>query len=505
MKKIPLLLVSAYLFIFTGCKKDDPAEPEIITPDVVLNNEVNEFIWKGMNSWYLWQSEVSVLADNNFADNNEFYTYLNGFTESRTLFSNLQTTKDRFSAIVSDYDILFNSFAGVAKTSGVEYTLVRPPEGGNRVIGVVRYIINGSDASSKDIKRGDIFYAVNGTELFAETDATGSITNSNLDLLNADSYTLNLSTIENNVTTPNGVNVPLTQQELTENPILISKVIETNGKKVGYIMYNSFTSNFDSQLNDAFLTFKNANIDELVVDLRYNRGGSVQSSIRLGSMITGQFTGQLFSREKWNDKWQALFSSDNNFTNTVNNAVLNSLGMTRVFIIATDDSASASELLINSLKPYIEVVHVGDVTVGKNEFSVTLVDNPGQQAELTNGSFISLPYIVFNDNSIADANRNHKYAMQPLVGTNENADGFSEFTTGLVPDIEIPESLINLGELGNPTEPLLAAALDRINGTTGKSYLLTTPKNLQIKTITSSNKMKPFRDVMLQDTKKIFK
>ena len=94
--------------------------------------------------------------------------------------------------------------------------------------------------------------------------------------------------------------------------------------------------------------------------------------------------------------------------------------------------------------------------------------------------------------------------MQPLVGTNVNADGFSEFTTGLVPDVEIPESLNNLGELGNPTEPLLAAALDQINGTTGKYYLSTTPENLQIKTITSSNKMKPFRDVMLQDTKKIF-
>ncbi|WP_047420043.1 S41 family peptidase [Cellulophaga sp. Hel_I_12] len=505
MKKNFILLASVAIALCTSCKKDEQTEQEVIVADVELANEVNEFIWKGMNAWYLWQNEVPVLADNRFIDNNEFYTYLNGFSEPRDLYNAVQSSKDRFSGIVDDYDILFNSFAGVAKTTGVEYSLTRPPEGGTSVVGVVRYIINGSDAAAKGIQRGDIFYAVNGTPLFAETNADGRITNSNLNLLSADTYTLNFATISNGSTTPNDVNISLTQQELTENPIHISKIIETGGKKIGYIMYNSFTSNFDDELNTAFLEFKNANIDELVLDLRYNLGGSVTSSTRLASMITGQFNGQLFSKEKWNGKWTRLLGSDNAFVSRIDNDLINSVGMTRVFVIATDDSASASELLINGLTPYINVVHIGDVTVGKNEFSITLLDNPNQQADLTDGSKISFPYANFFSTTLQNANKNHKYALQPLVGTNENAAGFSEFTTGLVPDFSQPESLGNLGQLGEINEPLLAVAIAQITGATGKSFLTPVAENLKIKTISSSNSLKPYRDVMLQDTEIKFK
>ena len=74
MKKILLLLAFTFL-IFSSCKKDEPTEPEVIVPDVVLNNEINEFIWEGMNYWYYWQADQPTLADNRKTNRNEFYKY----------------------------------------------------------------------------------------------------------------------------------------------------------------------------------------------------------------------------------------------------------------------------------------------------------------------------------------------------------------------------------------------------------------------------------------------
>ncbi|WP_116769324.1 S41 family peptidase [Maribacter litoralis] len=514
MKKFFLSLLCLG-FIVISCNKndDDPiiedvvksTEEEDIPVVIELENEINDFIWSAMNSWYLWQDEVVELSDDRFASQNDYYEFLNGFATPVSLFRTLESPKDRFSAIVDDYDILFNSFSGVFKTNGLEFVLTRPPEGGDKVVGVVRYVINNSDASTKDINRGDIFYAVNGTELFAQTDVDGNITSSNLDLLNPDTFTLNFADLTAEGVVPNDVNIELVKEEITENPILISKVLEVNGTKIGYLMYNSFTSNFDEQLNTAFSDLKSAGVTELVLDLRYNLGGSVQSATRLSSMITGQFDGELFAREQWNSKWQSVFGFENTFVSDIDGAPINSLGLNSVYIIATDDSASASELVINSLTPYIDVVHIGDVTRGKNEFSVTLVDNTTQQAIFAEGESPSpIPFIVLGGQftTVEDSNPNHKYALQPLVGTNVNADGFGEFTNGLQPDFLLAESLGNLGQLGEQGEPLLDLAIEKITGVTGKSLHIDTPENLKIHTISSSNRLKPFREVSNYDIKK---
>lgn len=508
MKKYVLLFLGLSVLL-SNCKKndDDMPEPETGNPPpqeaepTVLNNEINDFVWSAMNTWYFWQDEVLELGDNRFSDQDAYYTFLNQFQTPRGLFQTLRSPKDRFSAIVDDYDLLFNSFAGIFTTNGVEFVLTRPPSEGNAVIAVVRYVIPGSNASLTSIKRGDIIYAVNGTELFAVTDVEGSIISGNLDLFNPEVITLNFADIVNEELIPNGINIEVTKTEIIENPIFISKVIE--GTSIGYLMYNSFTSNFDDQLNAAFGELKSQGITDLVLDLRYNLGGSVRSAIRLSSLITGQFTGSVLSRDKWNDKWQPIFGAEDNFVNSIDGTPLNSLNLNTVYIIATDDSASASEYVINSLAPYINVVHIGDFTRGKNEFSVTLVDNPDQAFQSNGQPDLPLPYIVLSEDfgftTVADANPSHKYALQPLVGTNENAAGFSEFTNGLPPDIERLESLGNLGELGDPEEPLLAVAIQAINGTSAKSLAITFSESMNIKTLSSSNRIKPYRDILRKD------
>jgi len=131
-------------------------------------------------------------------------------------------------------------------------------------------------------------------------------------------------------------------------------------------MYNGFYAGYDSQLNAAFGTLKSANVTDLVLDLRYNSGGSINSATKLASMITGQFTGQLFAKQQWNSKAQAYYESSNP-SSLENRFVggLNSLQLNKVYILTTKGTASASELVINCLKPYINVVQIGDVTIGK--------------------------------------------------------------------------------------------------------------------------------------------
>jgi hypothetical protein len=221
-------------------------------------------------------------------------------------------------------------------------------------------------------------------------------------------------------------------------------------------MYNGFTSTYDTQLNNAFSSFQNANISDLVIDLRYNGGGSVNTARILSSLIAGQLNGQLFIKQRWNAKVQPQLS-DNQlnryFTNTNSDgASLNSVQLNTVYILTTRSTASASELIINALDPYINVVQIGTTTRGKNEFSITLVDDPGNS-------------YVYNSNREGFINPENSYAMQPLVGRNENSVGFLDYTEGFTPETILAEDLNNMGILGDINEPLLAEALSQISGT----------------------------------------
>jgi C-terminal processing protease CtpA/Prc len=221
-------------------------------------------------------------------------------------------------------------------------------------------------------------------------------------------------------------------------------------------MYNRFLNDYDATLNQVFANFVAEGIEELVLDLRYNPGGSVTSAINLGSMITGNTTNDVYLKQRWNNKIQSALT-DEDVTRYFKQALsdgtsINSLNLNKVYILAQGSSASASELVINALEPYVNVVHIGDTTRGKNEFSITLYDNP------------DCAFLPPNSNCNGNINPNHTWAMQPLVGRNENADGFFDYTSGLVPDIFLEESLSNLGILGQQDEPLLARAIQHLTG-----------------------------------------
>ena len=439
MKKIFQFTLLLFLAVFTfqGCQDmDDVATPKDLA--------IKDFIWKGLNQYYLWQADVPNLSDDRFASQAELNTFLSGYSTPESLFDALRVDKsiDRFSWIVSDYLELEGVLQGTTKNTGVDYGLRYKSGSTTEIFGWVRYIIPGSDASTKDIKRGAIFYAINGTQLTASNYQT---------LLAAESYTLNLADYNNGAITPNGKTVSLTKTVLAENPISLNTVITSGTHKIGYLMYNGFYADYDNQLNDAFGTLKSQGITDLVLDLRYNSGGSVLTATRLASMITGQYTGQIFAKQQWNAKINSYFETNNpdalknNFTDKIGATTINSLNLTKIYILTTKSTASASELVINGLKPYMEVVQIGDITTGKNVGSVTLYDSP------TFGK----------DNR----NPNHRYAMQPIVLKIVNSAGFGDYFNGLKPTYELKENLGNLDILGNTTEPLLSTAIGKITGT----------------------------------------
>ncbi|MFD2432634.1 S41 family peptidase [Mesonia maritima] len=207
-------------------------------------------------------------------------------------------------------------------------------------------------------------------------------------------------------------------------------------------MYNGFTSTFDDELNAAFADFKSSGITDLVVDLRYNSGGNIETSNDLASMITGQFQGELFSTQVYNENFDDV---ERFFNNKISSgATINSLNLNRVYVLTTGSTASASELLISSLMPYIEVIQIGTSTTGKFQGSTTLYDSPD-----------------FSRNNV---NIGHRYALQPLILKSVNANGFTDYIDGLSPDVEQQEDYFNLGTLGDPEEPLLQTAINQING-----------------------------------------
>lgn len=472
MKKTLLLLA----FLVTGTFALQSCEDDIDDVDV----PVYDFVWKGMNLYYLWKDNVPDLNDKRFESQRDLNDYLRGFATPENLFESLLYRRnaagereDRFSVIFKDYNALENALQGVVKSNGLDIQLVYKDEAQTEIFGYVRYVLPDSDASGKDIQRGDVFYAVNGTTLTPDNYQS---------LLGADAYTLNMADYNEGAITPNGQEVQLTKSEFSENPVYKVNVVTAGSSNVGYLMYNGFYSSYDRQLNDAIGQLAAQNINELVLDLRYNSGGSVRTATYLASMITGQFNGQLFAKEQWNSKLQANFEANN--PDAINNyfsdklsdgTAINHLNLNRVYIIATDATASASELVINCLKPYINVTVVGTQTVGKNVGSVTLYDS--------------------KDFGREGRSNKHTYAMQPIVLKIVNKDGFGEYSQGIEPTIRRRENLSDFGVLGDVTEPLFGRALYAIAG-----YGRPTPDNANVHpSFRDSKNMRRFGTEMYRD------
>lgn len=461
MKKLFYLFLSG-LVLWSCSDKDDNA----FVPNPSENLEVHDFIWKGMNEWYFWQGDVDDLSDTRFSSNDEYLDFLGNYSDPEDLFDHLLYEKndiDRFSWIVDDYEELLNSFRGENETFGFgPGSLVRVNDSGD-VIWYVAYVIPNSPAAAAGMQRGDLIYKFDDIVLNNDENTIDQLNNN---YFNNNAIKLEFATVNNEVISPTGEEVTLSRQTVQENPVHFSDIIQYNGKNIGYLVYNGFRNTYNGELNDAFEDFKNAGIDELVLDLRYNGGGSVETSTYLASMIYGQATtSDIFAKSVYNpkhqdenntdtfaDKARIFDKSTGDFTG--DEVSINRLpSLNRVYILTSESTASASEMIINGLRPYMEVITIGETTYGKNVGSFTLFDSP--------------------DYGSRNINPDHKYAMQPITFTIYNSNDESDYVHGFIPDIKVKEfqSYEDLKQFGDTEESLFRAALDHISGLSARTMI----------------------------------
>jgi C-terminal processing protease CtpA/Prc len=196
----------------------------------------------------------------------------------------------------------------------------------------------------------------------------------------------------------------MTKRLVTIPTVSYAGVIDMDGRKIGYLFFRNFVTPSFAALDDAFTAFKAANVSELVLDLRYNGGGLVSVAQHLGSLIGGVRTnGQPFAEYFHNDR--------NAFRNrTIRfESKEQALTLDRLFVITTRSSASASELVINALRPFVPIITIGETTYGKPV---------GQYG------------IEFCDKVLA-----------PVSFTLRNANGEGDFFDGFAPTCSAPDDL----------------------------------------------------------------
>lgn len=398
-------------------------------PAPASNVSANRWILGVMNQVYLWLDNIRTPISET-SDPEDYFESL------------LFRPTDRFSVIYPDFQELINALNGVNLESGYEFILFRENQSSNNVIAEVTYIKKNSPASNLDLMRGDVITKINGTQLtlnnyqqlLKEIDGTHTITYQRFD---QDSFEF----IDKG-------NVTLTSVELAENPNFLDTIYTINNEKIGYVVYHFFAPGpgenpvYDLEMDAIFGKFKAAEIDHLIVDFRYNSGGFVSSAVNLASLIVpGVGVGSVFSKTKYNstimENVPSLSNVQTPFKAKAEN-LSNGLVGNRVYVLTSTRTASASELIINGLRPYMNVFIIGDQTTGKNVGSVPFED---------------------------EENELNKYGILPIVSQSFNSLDESDYTTGFVPNIIVKETQERLRPFGDVSELLLRTAISQITET----------------------------------------
>lgn len=433
-------------------------------------HDVNQWILSTLSDEYLWNKSIPKNPDMT-ADYQTFlkrlvlsadgkdtdgtvdggtYTYGNG-TKERYVYSYVDGPEIKTrAAAVDDYN---------QPTYGFDYSPMWVGSGGNgKIACFVTWVRDGSPAAKKGLKRGDWIDKHDGATM-ASTTAYYAFE----DAVLYDAYAGSTLTIG----TRSGSTMTLTAEVMELSPLVIApKVITVGTRKVGYLVYYDFevgpkdgTSGrtqlykFDNYLRAAFgTTFKD--VDELVVDLRYNPGGYVSSCEIMCALISGADDSQVFAKLAYNDRDSEDKPSDDKCYIWDYAKESNALtGLSRVFVLATSASASASEMVINSLRGIKGddfVIHIGETTEGKN-VGMDLYE------KRINGS---------------------DYEMWPITFKVHNSKGFADYANGFTPDTnnqitDYSDSWymgdVTTYELGDVNEPLLKRALAIIQNKTTRA------------------------------------
>ncbi len=426
VKAWQLFLIFPIALIFSSCrdKSVDPA----------TDSETNTWILDQMNYWYYWNERIPASNDLTQKPDAFFNSLLYKYDATA------RPDGDRFSWIQESAEELKASLSGESKTTGMHYKLNYYPVGSSNVILVVLYTLPGSPAAKAGIKRGDVVSSINNQKLTAANYSQ---------LIKGDeAKTYTLATIDDQGTlVESNVKKEITPITFQEDPVHFDTTFQYGSNKVGYVVYQQFIpgpnggdqTQYDKKLETLFAKFKSSQINSLILDLRYNPGGYVSSATALASLIGKITANDIFYYKEYNSKvtpdLEKKYGKEffyEKFTPKTQNVGAELLNLV---ILTSSKSASASELLINGLKPFMGITLVGGKTVGKNVGSITLSN---EKAGI-------------------------KWGLQPIVTKSFNSLHQSEYSGGFTPQYPATEG-VKIYTYGDPRDPLLGEALFQIVG-----------------------------------------
>jgi carboxyl-terminal processing protease len=404
---------------------------------------VTENNW--LRSWshelYLWYRE---LPDRDPAA----YTtadYFNLLKTSATTPSG--NPKDKFHFTYGTPQWIALSQSGVEAGYGAQFVLIasRPPRNV-----VVAYTEPNSPATAAGLMRGAKVLAVDGVDVINASDST-SVNTLNEGLFpSAPGGSHSFSILDPGASTPR--TVTMVAANVTSTPVQNVSTVGTRSGRVGYMLFNDHIATAEQQLIDAFRQLQEAGLSDLVLDIRYNGGGYLDIASEVAYMIAGPgpTEGQGFERTVFNDK--------HGTTNPITGAQLTptpfhktslglsgprgqplpTLSLSRVFVLTSPNTCSASEAIMNGLRGVgVDVIQIGTTTCGK-PYGFYPQDNCGT-------TYFSIQFQGLN-----------------AAGFGDYPDGFSPANTASSPGVRL--SGCSVGDdfsraLGDPAEARLAAAL----------------------------------------------
>lgn len=388
---------------------------------------VNQWIEKTMRADYLWNDEIPETNKLDFsASPEDFFKSMLSQKDGKTrnnahhYYSYLEKNKEYVASTRTSID--------ADDTYGLEFTAYNMINQSGASLGYifaeVSYVLPNSPASEAGLQRGDWIVAMNGNKITNQ---------SYMNLLKGAAMKL---TIGRN----NPKELALAASRTVEDdPLYYHAVLSQHGKKIGYLVYNHFTTGpvdhndhtYDNRMKKIFEDFKAQQVDEFVLDLRYNGGGFLTSA----SLLAGMFVPE---RNK-----EDVFCLSTNNKGKVSQTIFDSaagsgrLSLSRLYVLTSSSTASASEAVINGLTPFMDVILIGATTEGKNVGSVHYADNK------------------------------YEWAIQPITFRITSKDTSLDYSAGLPADYPRDESDApgdRLLPLGDPNEYLLSKALELITG-----------------------------------------
>jgi carboxyl-terminal processing protease len=414
---------SAILFVFVSfafwaCDKTKvlPDDPVVIPPDttVVLPKYYHENTWiyQQMRINYLWADDMpdEKATDKSLSPVDYFNSLIN-------------VAKDRYSYATPHYQEILDYWNGNLESYGFRYKRLLDSAGYKAVVSLV---LKGSPAEAAGMERGDILKSLDAVEFTADNTE---------ELLHKGGGSFVLQTTKDSLKQFN-----VSKQRFQVDPLQYADILTWQGKKVGYLVYTQFLFNHEERTRALFQKFKDEKIDEMILDLRFNPGGVTPIAEVMASLLAPDlgsnvelFHGSVnrYLTEEAIRKGEPTDGRRNFTSETANLSHLQ-----RIFVLTSKSSASSSELVINCLRPYREVITVGGNTYGKNVISTVLFDESGK----------------------------FPYGLMPAWGTIVNARNESTYGNreGLLPDFPVEENTLPFRALGDTTETLLRAALDII-------------------------------------------